>query len=227
MKTLNQINQTLSLFESKYGIKVSEAGQGSAAWFKTKLGVLSASNASKIVAKAGSENRNTYMMELIAQICTGEQEEISSKFTDWGNQHEAAARSSYEFETGTDITQLPFVFKDESFREGCSPDGITLDKAIEIKSPFSATNYVKFLISDFLKPEWSYQVQFQMRVMDCAIVDMCQYHPNMKKIPLAIKTIERDEKIQSTFNDSIPQFIYDMDKYLNKIGVSFGSQWKS
>lgn len=227
MKTLAQINQTLSAFETLYGLMVSEAQQGSAAWFQTKLGVLSASNASKIVAKKDSETRNTYMMELIAQICTGEQEEINSKFTDWGHQHEAAARSSYEFETGHDITQVPFVFKDESFREGCSPDGFVDGiKGVEIKCPFNAVHYIKFLTQDKIKPEYQYQCQFQMRTLDCNQFDMVQYHPSMKVKPLKILTVERDDKVQATFNDAVPQFISDMDQVLKSIDVEFGSQWK-
>jgi putative phage-type endonuclease len=227
MKTKEQINDTLQAFENTFGLSIREANQGSDEWFKAKLGVISASNASKVVAKKDSETRNTYMMELIAQICTGDQEEINSKYLEWGNTYEAAARSSYEFSTGSEITEVPFVFKNETFREGCSPDGIVDGKkGVEIKCPYNAVHYIKFLTEDKIKPEYVWQYQFALRVMGAAEMDFCQYHPNMKKSPLKILTVHADEEKQKTLEDAVPQFIHDMDKVLEKIGMKFGDQWK-
>lgn len=226
MKSLNDVNSLLKSFENKFGIPISDAVQGSDAWFKLKLGVLSASNASKIVAKKDSETRATYMAELVAQVATGIMEEISSKYLDWGNQHEDAARSCYEFETGADMIQLPFVFKDNSFREGCSPDGIVSDKkGAEIKCPFNSVHYIKFLTDDKIKPEYVWQYQFTLRVMDADEWDFVQYDPRMKVSPLKVLTVTKDEEKQKTLADACPQFISDMDKMLEQIGMKFGTQW--
>lgn len=226
MKTTAQINKLLNQFQDKYGVSVLGAKQGSEEWFNLKLGVISASNASKIIAKKDSDTRNSYMMELIAQICTGDQEEINSKYLDWGNQYEAAARSSYEFSSGYNVTQVPFVFKDESFREGCSPDGIVNEsKGVEIKCPYNAVHYVKFLTEDKIKSEYAWQCQYTLRVMGANEWDFVQYHPMMKTSPIKTLTIGRDEEKQKTFDDAVPQFISDMDKVLEKIGVKFGDQW--
>lgn len=226
MKTLAQINSSLQEFEQKFGVPVVEAQQGSAAWFNLKLGVISASNASKVVAKKDSETRATYMAELAAQVCTGDQEELNSKYLDWGNQYEAAARSSYEFSSGETITQIPFVYKDESYREGCSPDGIVNNKkGVEIKCPYNAVHYIKFLTEDKIKSEYQWQCQYTLRVMGADSWDFCQYHPNMKVSPLKVITIGRDEEKQKAFDDLVPAFIEDMDKMLAKIGVKFGDQW--
>jgi hypothetical protein len=227
MKTQAEILANLALFENTFGLPVAGAAQGSDAWFKTKLGVLSASNADKIVAKKDSEGRATYMAGLIAQVCTGLMPEFSSKETDWGNQHEDAARSSYEFETGLDIIELPFVFLDDKFREGCSPDGIvTVKKGVEFKCPFNSVNYVKFLTEGFVKSEWKWQNQFTLRVMNADEWDFAQFDPRMNKKPLHIITVERDEAKQKTLADAVPQFIHDMDKMLAEIGIEFGDQWR-
>ena len=226
MKTPQQINESLLKFQEAYKISVLDSVQGSEAWFNLKLGVISASNASKVVAKRDSETRLTYMSELVAQVCTGDQEELNSKYLDWGNQHEAAARSSYEFETGENVVQVPFVFKDLNFREGCSPDGIVNHlKGVEIKCPFNPVHYVKFLTEDKIKPEYAWQAQYTLRVMDADEWDFCQYHPSMKKSPLKTLTVKRDEEKQKAFDDLIPLFIEDMDKMLLKIGIKFGEQW--
>lgn len=226
MKSLSEVNSLLKHFESKFGIPVADSVQGSETWFKVKLGVLSASNASKIVAKRDSETRHTYMSELVAQVCTGVMKELNSTELDWGNQHEDAARSSYEFSTGLNVTQLPFVFKDETFREGCSPDGIVSDrKGMEIKCPFNSVHYIKFFIDGHTKPEYVWQNQFTLRVMNADEWDFGQYDPRMKVSPIKYIPVVRDEKCQKTFDDAVPQFIHDMDKILSQIGVKFGSQW--
>lgn len=226
MKSLNNISEILTGFEKQYGLEIQKAQQGSEAWFKAKLGVISASNASKVVAKKDSDTRLTYMSELVAQVCTGVMEEINSKYMEWGNQHEGAARSSYEFATDSTMTQLPFVFKDSKFREGCSPDGIVSDsKGVEIKCPFNTVHYIKFLTDEKIKSEYAWQCQYTLRVMEADEWDFVQYDPRMKAKPLHVLTIGRDEEKQKAFDDLIPAFIEDMDRMLEKVGIKFGEQW--
>lgn len=227
MKTQAQIQQINSKFKELSGIDLDQVQQGSEMWLKTRLGVLTASNASKIVAKKDSETRLTYMCELVAQVCTGEVEEINSKYLDWGHDHEAAARSAYSFESGFEIKEIPFVFKNETFRIGASPDGTINDKiGVEIKCPYNSANYIKFLCEDKIKSEYLWQVQFSMYVLDCDEYHFCQFHPSMKRRPIKIVQILKDEEKQKTLADAVPQFIYDMDQMLLKIGVKYGDQWQ-
>ena len=225
MKSLGEINNYLIQFEKQFGFKVLGCEQGSATWMNMKLGVLSASNASQIVAKKDSETRLTYMAELAAQIATGTMEEINSKYLDWGNQHEDAARAQYEFITDRSMRRASFVFKDDLFREGFSPDGILDDRGVEIKTPFNPVHYVKFLCEEKLKPEYQWQNQFSMRVLGSDCWDACQYHPLMKKKPIKILPILRDSEMQKKLDDLVPEFILDLDKMLAKIGLKFGDQW--
>lgn len=226
MKTQAEMNRLLSHFEKTYGIPIQGMPQGSESWFQVKLGVASASNAYKLVAKVDSDTRASYMAQLVAQVCTGIYEEINAKALEWGNTHEDAARSSYEFSTDSLVVEVPFVFKDESCRAGSSPDGLVgLDKGLELKCPFNSENYVKFLTSDAIKSEWKWQNQFNMWVTDAGTWDFGQYDPRMKAKPLHFITVERDEKMQKTLSDAVPQFISDMDKMLEKIGIKFGDHW--
>lgn len=228
MKTLADIDSNLEAFEKEYGIPVIGAEQGSEAWFKMKLGVLSASNASQIVAKVGSETRLTYMAELVAQVCTADFREISSKHMEWGKDHEDAARSYYEFSNGVEIQKLCFVFKDGSRREGCSPDGIvTVNKGVEIKCSWNTAHFIKFLCEEKTKPEFIWQNQFTLRCMEAEVWDFAQYDPRMRRNPMHVTTVELDLDKQRTLADAVPQFIHDMDKMLAKAGFAFGDQWRS
>jgi hypothetical protein len=227
MKTLAEIDKTLQEFERRFGLAIRGHQQLSEAWFHTKLGVVSSSSFSDAVAKKGTATRDTYMCKLISEVCTGVIEEINTKHMDWGTQHEIAARSAYEFAADTKLIPLTFVFKDNTFRVGCSPDGIVSPtKGAEIKCPWNSTNYIKFLVGDAIKGEWTKQVQGAMWVMESDEWDVTMYDPRMKTKPLHTVTLHRDVEMHKQFDDLIPAFIEDMDKLLTQIGVKFGSQWE-
>lgn len=226
MKSLSDISNLNLKFAEKFGYKIEGAPQRSEAWFNSKLGVISASNISKVTAKAGSATRYTYMCDLAAQILTGMHNDIKAVAMDWGNQHENAARAYYESRAKVQITELPFVFKDDSFREGCSPDGIVSDsRGVEIKCPFNSTNFVKFLHSGEIDTDWEKQVQHNMRVLGSSQWDFGQYDPRSNGKVLKFITIERDEKYQKIMDDAIPEFIKELDDILECLGVKFGDQW--
>lgn len=228
MKSLQDVNALLAKFERQYGLPVLGAQQGSAAWMNLKLGVISASCAKDVVAKKGTETRANYLAELVAQVATGQMEEISSKHLDWGNQHEDGARGAYEFSEGVEVTQLPFAFKDDSFRIGCSPDGVASNgKAVEIKCPSNSANYVRFLVEKKIKPEYQWQYNFQLWVLDAEKMDFVQYDPRMNAKPVAILEVTRDEEKIKALEDLVPEFILEMDSMLKEIGIPFGSHWKS
>lgn len=202
------------------------AQQQSVPWFNTKLGVLSSSGAHAIVAKKDTATRHNYMCDLIAQVCTGVIEEVNSKHMDWGKEHEDAARSCYEFETGLKMQPLLFVFKDDTFRAGCSPDGIiSKTKGAEIKCPWDSGNYVDFLLLDKIKSEWAWQTNFTMWIMEATEWDVCFYDSRMKVKPFHSITVQADPEKQKRLEDAVPEFVHDMDALLKRIGVTFGSHW--
>lgn len=226
MKSIDSITANLKAFEKKFGFKVAGHQQLSETWFQCHLGVISASNASKAVAKKDSETRFSYMAELVGEVCTGQWEEVNSKHMDWGRQHEDVARSYYEFTTNAKMVTLPLVFKDDSYRVGCSPDGIVSEKrGAEIKCPWNSGNYIKFLVAEKIKPEWQWQQQFTLWVMDAEEWDFVQYDPRMEVKSMKICTTKKDPEKWKAFDDLIPEFIKDMDKMLLDIGVPFGEQW--
>lgn len=226
MKSLAAIQKTLAAFEKKYGCGGPNAQQGSVEWLTMKLGVISASNIHRITGKPGNQTRATYMAELVSEVCTGVVEEMNFKQLEWGKAHEEPARATYEFSTGHKIVQVPFVFKDNKFREGCSPDGLIENlKGAEIKCPWDSTNYIKFLVGDAIKSEWVWQAQGCMRALDAGEWDVTQYDPRMKTKPMHMVMVPRDEEKQKFLADEIPKFVEEMDAMLTKIGVKFGEQW--
>lgn len=202
--------------------------QGTPEWLKLKLGVISASNISKVLAKRGSDTRNGYMAELVGQVCTGEQEEINAKALEWGRVNEDSARAAYSFKSGLSVEKVGFIYKDQSRRSGCSPDlKVTgKNKFGEIKVPMATRVYIEFLASGKIKKDYMDQVMFSMWVTGAEEWDFINYNPRMKSGEmLYFETIERNPIWMQRFDDAVPEFISEMDSMLERIGVKWGSQW--
>lgn len=200
--------------------------QGSIEWQKLKLGVISASNISKVLAKKGTETRHGYMMELIGQIATREFDEINAKSLDWGKANEAAARAAFEFESGKTVEQVGFIYNLDK-RIGCSPDGLIKGKieGLEIKCPMTAKVHADFLAMDKVKPEYIYQVQFSMFVSGYEQWHFCSFHSKFKSNMIKIRTFERDAEMMERFANELGEFIRDMDEILARLNLTYGSQW--
>ncbi len=228
MLNLDQYAKQIKSFQDKFGSDVILGEQGSEAWLQSRLGVITASEVSKAVAKVGTDTRNTYLCQLVAEVATGMVEEINSKYMEWGKLHEGSARAAYEFANDCEIQEVGFIFKDDSFREGASIDGFIVgqNKLVEIKCPYNPTNYIKFLMQDKIKAEYMWQYQYQMRVTGAEVADFVQYDPRMTVKPFKALTVEIDPEYQTKFDELIPAFISDMDKALKDLGISFGSQWR-
>ncbi len=200
--------------------------QGSPEWQNLKLGVISASNVSRALAKKGTETRNTYLMELVGQIATRQFDEINAKSLEYGKVNEVAARAAYEFQTGHKVDQVGFIYKDGR-RIGVSPDGIipSIKKGLELKCPITAKVHADFLCNDKIKPEYMYQVQLSLWVSDFETWDFASFNPSFKSKMLKVVTIEKDPKVFERFENELPDFLADLDSALEKIQLKHGDQF--
>lgn len=230
MKNQQEILKLYQTFSERFGLDIESAPQGSDAWFKLKLGVLSASNIHHIVPGRGGkykQGRQTYLYQLVAQVCTGMHKDMGSAAMDWGSTNEDAARASFEMLNDTVLTELPFIFKDDSFREGASPDAVDeWGSGVEIKCPYATENHIAFAVDDIIKPEYQWQIQFTMRVTGAEAWHFCSFDPRMKKNPLAMKVVEKDQDVQAVLDEEVPRFIQEYDEMLKSLGFTFGDQWK-
>lgn len=224
MKT-KDIYELYDKVESKLGFNLKTIEQGSQEWLKARLGVISASNAHKVIAGEKTATRMSYLSELVAQIATREAVELSAPALSWGKDHEEQARATYEFETGKPVNELPFIFKDESMRVGISPDGFNDDNALEIKCPYTSKVFIDFVCLGDIKKEYMAQVQFSMWVTGRDSWDFAKFDPRMKCKNFHYITMERDEKMMKKFDECVPQCIKKMDEMLSQLGIEFGYQW--
>lgn len=228
------------LASKRLGFDVSKIEQGSDEWKKCRLACITASRIGDILteprakkdkdAGALSGMAETYMMELIAEVCTGAiPDEIPARPLLWGKKNEAAARMLFEFENDLTTIQPAIYYKDESMRCACSPDGMCSDgRGLELKSPYTSSQYVRFRLGGLnaVKSEYMAQVQYSMWVTGCDQWWFSNYDPRMLRENMHSIVIDRDNEFHDAFDLKIPRFISAMDEKLDELGFKWGAQWE-
>lgn len=218
------------------GVNVYDLEQGTDDWKLCRLGVITASRAHEII-KPGrgkgsySESRATYMLELIAQVCTGQVPEQSSfRQAEWGHENEPLAREAYEAMEFVSVNQCGLIYRDDTLRCAISPDGIMEDRGLEIKNPYTTQVHLQTLMNGEIKPEYVTQCQFSMWLTGLERWDFCSYDHRMRGKAgnrLCVIPQRRDEEIMRKFDIEIPKFITEMDEALDRLGFKFGQQWET
>lgn len=219
------------------GINTYDLEQGTDDWLYSRAGVITASRAHDIIKpgrKKGtySAAREVYMLELIAQVCTGRvPSSVSFKQAEWGHENEPLARDAYSAIDFDEVSECGLFYKDESLRVGISPDGLILDKSrgLEIKCPFTTQVHINTLLNKEIKPGYLTQCQFSMWASGFDRWDFCTFDNRMrgdKSNRICVIPQERDNEVMDKFEVEIPKFLNEMDEKLESLGFEFGQQWQ-
>lgn len=140
--------------------------QGSDEWRAIRLGKVTASRVSDVMAKVKSgpsASRSNYMAELIAERLTRTAgERFQTPAMAWGNEQESVARQRYAFDHDTEVDLVGFVPHPTISMAGASPDGLVgANGLVEIKAPNTAT-HIETLISGTIPGKYQIQMLWQM-----------------------------------------------------------------
>lgn len=225
---------TVDLFKSlseltldKFGFDGGEIEQGTPEWHRMRAGVITASRVHDIIKKGRAKGsysaaRQAYMNELIAQVCTGLlPDQLTAKQVLWGHENEPKALALYDPFEDKQINQIAFIYGLD-MRCGVSPDALVNDNGgLEIKCPWTTSQYIDQLLGGEPKPEYLTQVQYSMWLTGREYWDFANYDPRMKKKNIHVVKHEPDLKLFKIFDEEIPKFIKDMDEKLASIGFKF------
>lgn len=195
---------------------ITDIEQGSEEWLRIRLGRVTASNFSTVMAKgrgkAPSKTRKTYMLKLAGEIITGE---LADGFTNHhmerGHVMEIEARNLYELITGVEVEQVAFIKSGDGM--GYSPDGLPDDGLLEIKSKLPHLQ-IALLMRDEIPGEHIHQLQGGLYVAEREWIDFMSYWPGL---PPFIKRVYRDEKFICELANSIQDFIGELNDIVCKI----------
>jgi len=175
--------------------------QGSPAWHNARLGKITCSRFKDILtqprSKADREAGNLsvtakmYMMDVVAEILTGQSQEApTTKAMQWGLDNEPAARQLYAERTGHDVRQVGFYEHPSEPRFGGSPDGL-IDMpgmpggGVEIKCPFNTAIHLGYILGGVLPKEHEAQVYGHLWLTGRTWWDFVTYDPRINDLSLA------------------------------------------
>ena len=188
--------------------------QGSTKWFVCKLGVISASHFSDVLAKGSGKTRHGYMSRLCGEILTGiHRETYCNADMRRGIEQEPMARKEYEFLTGNSVNQMGFIVDEKA---GYSPDGLVGNYGLlEIKC-VNPNIQVETLLRNDMPPAHKAQVQGGMLIAGCGWCDFVSYSPDMDRY-MFIKRVYRDGPYVIKLQEAINLFYGELMEMIAKI----------
>lgn len=188
--------------------------QGSEEWFTVRLGKVTASRLSDVMAKTRSgygAARKNYMMELICQTLSGSREEgFTSSAMQRGIELEPEARNAYEFFKNVDVEETGFAIHSSIDLFGASPDGLVgEDGLLEIKCPNTATHF-EFLKTGEPKREYILQMHGQMLCTGRSWCDFVSYDNRLQGLEFKCVRIERDDQLSEDIVSEVKDFIEEL-----------------
>ena len=202
--------------------------QGSPEWFAARVGKVTASRLSDVMAKnrAGTGwgvTRTNYIAELVAERLTGvSAERFSSAEMQRGNEVEPDARAAYEFWRNVDVEQVGFIPHQTIGDTGASPDGLvgTLG-LVEIKCPNTAT-HIETLLGGSIKGTYVLQMQWQMACTGRQWCDFASYDPRMPEtMRLFVQRVERDAEVIASLESGVVEFLKEVRETEAKLRAKF------
>ncbi|MEH6451267.1 MAG: lambda exonuclease family protein [Oleispira sp.] len=208
---------------------IVDCEQGSNIWKGLRIGLPSASRFKDIMTNPRSKTElfsataKSYMLELIAEILTGEQKEISGRPLDWGKDNERGAQIEYSFEKGVTVDEIGICLTDDK-QIGASPDGFVGDYGgLEIKCPYNSANHIATVVANEMPKEHIPQVQGNMLVNGRQWWDFVSYDPRIDgKGRIFITRINRDDEYIEKLQVKLTAFLIEMKRILKE---SFGIEW--
>ena len=195
--------------------------QGTVEWFAARCGKVTASRVADIIAKTKtgfSTSRDNYMAQLVCERMTGKPaESFSNSAMQWGTDTEPFARAAYEAKVDILVSEVGFITHPRIEMSGASPDGLAGDGLVEIKCPNTATHIVT-LIDQKVPEKYITQMMWQMACTERPWCDFVSFDPRLpEKYQLFIKRINFDIKIVDSLENSVIQFLDDVDLKIQQL----------
>ena len=206
---------------------IESCEQGSAEWLSMRLGKVTASRVKDVLSKgrgtSPSKTAESYMMELIADVLTGEPKPFfENDAMRWGTETEPQARSMYEVNNGfVSVKEVAFVEHNEFI--GISPDGLVGDDGLlEIKCP-NTTTQLKRALSDDYSADYKAQIQMQLWVTERQWCDFVSFDPRLDcDAGYLQQRVERDEKYIEEMKTKVYAFVEKMNELIEQLTTKEG-----
>ena len=200
------------------------AEQRSREWYLLRVGRITGSRMSDVLAAASSERRKSYMMQLIAERLSGDSAEdvYVSKEMQRGIDLEDMARTVFSLEKGLEVAEAGFFTDADIEWLGASPDGLTSDGGlVEIKCPKTST-HIGYHIERKCPSKYYAQVQCQLAVTGLAHAYFVSYDDRVpERLQMFCVHVPRDEPYIKEMRARVMQFLDEAQDIINNLGEGF------
>ena len=201
---------------------ITTCEQGSDEWLSMRLGKITASRVKDVLTKGRgntpSKTAESYMVELMAEILTGESKPFfENDAMRWGTETEPQARSMYEVNNGfVSVVEVAFVEHNEQV--GISPDGLIADDGLlEIKCP-NTTTQIKRALSDDYSSDYKAQIQMQLWVTEREWCDFVSFDPRLDcEAGYLQQRVFRDEEYIKEMKVKVYAFVEKMNELIKQL----------
>jgi putative phage-type endonuclease len=199
-------------------------------WFQQRLGKVTASRISDVIAKTKtgvSTSRQNYLVQLVSERLTGKKGDsfVNQAMLD-GIERESAARELYERTRGVSVTEVGFFDHPVIKNSGASPDGAVNAEEegkyaglIEIKCPIETT-HTNTLMSKSVPSKYIPQIQWQMASVSPNVkwCDFISYNPNFPDtMQLFVARVDRDDTYIGKLETEVLKFLDEVDQTILKL----------
>lgn len=200
--------------------------QRSPEWYAARLGKVTGSQVSSVLAKKDSATRANYLSELVVERLTGQQQEFyMNEAMQHGVDTEPEARMAYESAKNVLVDELGFCDHSIIANFGVSPDGLVgEDGLIEIKCPNSKT-HIDTLLSKKAPNKYIPQMMAQMACTGRKWCDFVSFDPRLPEdLQLFVVRIDRDDQYIANLEKEVSAFLAEVDETVIKLkGLKNGS----
>jgi putative phage-type endonuclease len=197
-------------------------------WFQQRLGKVTASRISDVIAKTKtgvSTSRQNYLVQLVSERITGKKGDsfVNQAMLD-GIERESAARELYERTRGVSVTEVGFFDHPIIKNSGASPDGAVNAEEegkyaglIEIKCPIETT-HTNTLMSKSVPSKYIPQMQWQLACTGARWVDFVSYNPNFpEELQLFVARVDRDDTYIGELEAEVIKFLDEVEQTIIKL----------
>jgi len=199
-------------------------------WFQQRLGKVTASRISDVIAKTKtgvSTSRQNYLVQLVSERITGKKGDsfVNQAMLD-GIERESAARGLYMLNRDVSVTEVGFFDHPVIKNSGASPDGAVNAEEdgkyaglIEIKCPIETT-HTNTLMSKSVPSKYLPQIQWQMASVSPNVkwCDFISYNPNFPDtMQLFVARVERDNAYIAELETEVVKFLEEVEQTIIKL----------
>ena len=197
-------------------------------WFQQRLGKVTASRISDVIAKTKtgvSTSRQNYLIQLVSERLTGKKGDsfVNQAMLD-GIEREGLARQLYMQSKSVSVTEVGFFDHPTIAMSGASPDGAVNAAEdgkyvglIEIKCPIETT-HTNTLMSKSVPSKYIPQMQWQLACTGAKWVDFVSYNPNFpEELQLFVARVDRDDTYIGELEAEVIKFLDEVEQTIIKL----------